>query len=137
MMTAKEYLRQYKEAAHRADILREEYKAELLQIDAIRSPMDTDGSPRGGGVGKVVEVKAIRLAEKALEYKRAEVEALEVKQEVFDLVKEIPGEYGRVLYHRYILLEPWHVVADAVGYSERQVHNLHRAALAMVAEKIA
>ena len=131
-MTAKEYLKQYKEECLRVRRYQEEYDAELLLIDTVRSTSDNDGMPHGSGISKPTEQKAIRLAAKARELKDATLEAVRIRQEVFDLIKWIPGEKGDVLYERYINLKSWSEVAAAVGYSERHVYNIHREALAEV-----
>ena len=83
-MTAKEYLKQYEYAQKKADRYREEYEAELLKVDAVRSLSDNDGMPHGSGISKPTEDKAIRLADKALRWKQAELDAIEIRQEVFD-----------------------------------------------------
>ena len=59
-MTAKEYLRQYEYAVKRIQRLEEEYAAERLLIDAVRSVSDNDGMPHGSGISKPTEDKAIR-----------------------------------------------------------------------------
>lgn len=142
-MTAKEYLQQYGEAVRIAERLKTEYDQELLKIDAIRSPLGGDGTPHGSGISKATENKAIRLADKALELKDAELEAIRIRQEVFDLIRKVPGEKGDVLYERYInlvedketgrlRLKTWDEVAEAVKYSKRHARNLHDEALEVV-----
>ena len=131
-MTAKEYLQQYGEAVRIAERLKSEYDQELLKIDAVRSPLGGDGTPHSKGISRATEDKAIRLADKALELKDAELEAIQIRQDVFNLIRKIPGEKGDVLYERYINLKSWSEVAAAVGYSERHVYNLHREGLADV-----
>ena len=61
-MTAKEYLKQYEYATKRAEKFHEEYKREMLLVDAIRSTTDNDGMPHGSGISKPTEEKALRLA---------------------------------------------------------------------------
>lgn len=128
-MTAQEYLRQYGEAQRLVRLLKFEYQKELDLIDAVQSPLGGDGTPHGSGVSKTVENKAIRLADKALELKTAELEAIRIRQKVFDVIRHVPGEKGDVLYERYINLKSWGEVADAVGYSKRHVRNIHAEAL--------
>ena len=60
-MTAKEYLKQYEYAHKKAERFREEYEAEMLKVDAVRSLSDNDGMPHGSGISKPTEDKAIRL----------------------------------------------------------------------------
>lgn len=131
-MTAKEYLRQYEYAAKRIKRLEEEYEAERLQIDAVRSVSDNDGMPHGNGISKPTEEKAIRLADKLQELADARLEAVEIRREVFNFVDGIGGEEGEVLYYRYIKLLLWREVADEMGYTERAVFSIHARALAIV-----
>ena len=132
VMTAKEYLQQYADAARVVRRLRIEYEEELDLIDNIHSPLSGDGTPRTGAISKSVENKAIRLADKALALKDAELEAIRIRQEVFDVINKIPGEAGEVLYLRYVQLKTWGEISDAVGYSKRHIGRLHAEGLAQV-----
>ena len=131
-MTAKEYLLQYKRAVREAQRLRDEYEKELYLIDNIRISLGGDGMPRSGEISKKVERQAIKLGEKADALKEAEADAIETRNEVFRTVMKVPDEKGSVLYERYILLKSWEDVADAVGYTVRHVHNLHKDGLEYV-----
>lgn len=131
-MTAKEYLLQYKRAVREAQRLRDEYEKELYLIDNIRSSLGGDGMPRSGEISKKVERQAIKLGEKADALKEAEADAIGIRNEVFRTVMRVPDEKGSVLYERYILLKSWEDVADAVGYTVRHVHNLHKDGLEYV-----
>ena len=143
VMTAKEYLQQYGDAVRIAERLKKEYDQELLKIDAVRSTLGGDGTPHGTGISRATEDKAIRLADKALELKDAELEAIQIRQEVFDLISTVPGEKGDVLYERYINYirdnetgrlrqKTWREVAAAVGYSKSRAHDLHNEALDLI-----
>lgn len=131
-MTAKEYLQQYGEAVRIAERLKSEYLREMELIDTVSSTLGGDGTPHGGGVSRATEDKAIRLADKALEWKDAELEAIRIRQEVFDVIRRVPGEKGDVLFERYINLKSWDEVAKAVVCSKRKAHYLHREGLAAV-----
>lgn len=131
-MTAKEYLRQYAYAQRRADIFREEYEAETLKVDAIRSLSDNDGMPHGTNISKPTEDKAIRLADKALKWREAELEALEVRQMVFETIIIVPDIEGKVLYERYIQLRKWEEICVRLNYSWKGIHLIHRRALNIV-----
>lgn len=128
-MTAREYLEQYKEAELKVEQLRIEYRKQLEKADTIRSPLDSDGSQHSGSVSNTTAERAVRLADKAMELKEAEADALEIRQEIYNTVRQVQGEKGAILYERYINLKKWEDVADAVGYSERHVYNLHDEAL--------
>lgn len=134
-MTAKEYLRQYEKAEHRARRYREEYENESLLIDAIRSLSNNDGMPHGSGISRPTEEKALRLVDKRLRLIDAEVEALRIKQELFDFIDSIDGDEGEVLFRRYISLEFWKDIASKMKYSERAIYKIHQRALRIVDEK--
>lgn len=131
-MTAKEYLRQYEKAEHRARRYREEYENESLLIDAIRSLSNNDGMPHGSGISKPTEEKALRLADKRLRLIDAEVEAMKIRQELFDFIDRIDGVEGDVLFERYINLRKWEEVCVVMNYSWNGIHKVHRRALAIV-----
>ncbi len=131
-MTAKEYLRQYEKAAHKARRYREEYENESLLIDAIRSLSNNDGMPHGSGVSRPTEDKALRLVDKRLRLIDAEVEAVKIRQELFDFIDRIDGVEGDVLFERYINLRKWEEVCVVMNYSWNGIHKVHRRALAIV-----
>ena len=134
-MTAKEYLKQYEKAEHRARRYREEYENESLLIDAIRSLSNNDGMPHGSNISKPTEEKALRMVDKRLRLIDAETEALRVKQELFDFIDSIDGDEGEVLFRRYISLEFWKDIASEMRYSERAIYKIHQRALRIVDEK--
>lgn len=131
-MTAKEYLRQYEKAEHRARRYREEYENESLLIDAIRSLSNNDGMPHGSNISKPTEEKALRLVDKRLRLIDAEVEAIRIRQELFDFIDGIDGVEGDVLFERYINLRKWEEICVVMSYSWNGIHKVHRRALAIV-----
>ena len=135
-MTAKEYLRQYEYAVDRVRRYEEEYQNELTLIDAIRSASDNDGMPHGSGIGKPTEDKAIRLADRALRLTEARLEAIQIRQEVFDLIDSIDGIEGDVLYQRYINLHKWEEICVMLHYSWQGIHLVHRRALVIVESRL-
>lgn len=136
-MRAKEYLKQYEEATRRANRYKTEYEREAELVDSIRSTLGGDGQPHGTGVNKTVEDKAIRLSDKFLKWKSAELDAIEKRQEVFELICDIEGNEGEVLYQRYVMLHKWEEVCVEVHLSWRQTHRVHRKALEIVEQKMA
>lgn len=135
-MRAKEYLRQYEYANRKAERLKAEYEAELELVDSVRSTLGGDGMPHGSGVSKSVEGRAIRLADKAMCWKVAQLDALEKRQEVFELIHGIEGIEGDVLYEKYIKLRTWEDIADTLHYSVRGVQYAHGRALLIVTAKL-
>lgn len=131
-MTAKAFLEQYREADRKAKRLKAEYDKERMLIDALRSSSDLDGMPHGSSIRRNVEDKAVRLADKALEWKEAELEAIRIRQAVFETVRNVPGIEGDVLYERYVNLRPWKEISCMLHYSEMGVYHIHKRALDMV-----
>lgn len=135
-MTVKEYLRQYEYAVDRVRRYEEEYQNELTLIDAIRSASDNDGMSHGSGISKPTEDKAIRLSEKSRRLIDARLRAIEIRQEIFDLIDSIDGIEGDVLYQRYIKLHKWEEVCVLLHYSWQGIHLVHRRALAIVENRL-
>ncbi len=135
MIQAKLYLKQYEEAEQIVRRLKTEYEVETDKIDTIRSSIG-DGTPHGGATAKTVEIRALKLAEKALEWKQAELDALQIRQEIVGAINKVPGAWGQVLYERYINFKTWDDVADAVGYSKRQAQRIHGEALRLLEDVI-
>lgn len=136
-MNAKEYLRQYEELNKRALRLKQEYEVEREKIDAIGSTLAGDGLPHGSGISRKTEDKAIRLADKALKWKTAELDAIEKRQEVFEMIHDISGAEGEILFERYLNGRRWEDICVIVHLSWRQTHRLHAKALRLVEQKMA
>ena len=120
-MTAREYLEQYEEANRITLRCKTEYEKELELIDTVRSTLGGDGMPHGSGVSKHVEDQAIRLADKALKWKEAELNAIRIRSEVFETVLSIGGLESEVLIEKYIYLKTWEKVCESVHYSWESV----------------
>lgn len=135
-MTAKEFLRQYEYAAKRVERLEVELEEERVLIDAVRSVSDNDGMPHGNGISKPTEDKAIRLADKMQRLADARLDAIRIRQEVFDVIESVGGDEAEVLYQRYILLKQWSAVCESVYWSWFKVNGLHRSALEKVEQMI-
>lgn len=128
-MRVKDYLRQYELATRRIKRLEARYR-ELNDIaGCIKSPMDTDGQPRGTISGKPTEEKAVKMADVLLDLEKAKNEALDIQFEVFSVIYQVPDAPGDVLAERYINLKTWEEVARSVGYSVRWTHELHHRGL--------
>lgn len=128
-MRVKDYLRQYEIATKRIKRLEERYRELNLIAGCVKSPMDTDGQPRGTISGKPTEEKAVKMADVLLEIEKAKREALYVQFEVFSVIYQVPDAPGDVLAERYINLKTWEEVARSVGYSVRWTHELHHRGL--------
>lgn len=131
-MTAKEFLKQYEYADNRAKRYRALYEEQQEKIDAIGSTLAGDGLPHGSGISRKTEDKAIKLADAALAWKEAELDALMIRGEVFAMIEDVPGVEGEILYQRYIKLKPWEEICVAIHYTWSSTHRAHRRALAIV-----
>ena len=131
-MTAKEYLKQYERAVKKVKIYEDEYEQESILIDAVRSLSDNDGLPHGSGISKPTEEKAIRLADYRMRLIDAKLEAIEIRQKLFDFINSIEGVEGDVLRERYIYLRTWEEICVEINYSWRQTHRYHQHALSIV-----
>lgn len=135
-MTAKQFLKQYEDANRRALRYKTEYEAEQELIDNVRSTLGGDGMPHGSGVSRKVEDQAIRLNEKLLKWKCAELDAIRVRQEVFEVIRDISGVEGDLLFEKYINLHRWEDICVLLNYSWNGIHKAHRRALRIVAERL-
>ena len=108
------------------------YMTEQERIDAIGSTLGSDGLPRGSGISRKTEDKAIKLAERAEAWREAEKKALDARALVFNVIAEIDGTEGEVLYERYINLLAWDKIADKLNYSLRGILYAHGRALQIV-----
>lgn len=135
-MTAIEFLEQYEEAIRVVKRCEREYKDETAMIDAVRSLSDNDGMPHGSGISKPTETKAIRLADKRLRLIQAKLDAIEVRQNVYDVVGRVGGVSGEVLFQRYILLKKWDAIYKAINYSETSAWRFYRTGLERVEKLI-
>ena len=116
-MTAERFLRQYEWALNTIRKLERELEEERLEIDAIRSPSDNDGMPHGNGIGNPTADKATALIDSANRLMDARLEAIRIRQKVFDTIMQVDGLEADVLIERYLYLKTWDAVCDAVHYS--------------------
>ena len=133
-MTAKEFLKRYEYADLRAKRYEDEYKLEHELIGSIS--INYDGMPHGNGISRKTENDALKLAEKAERCVTARLDAIRVRQEVFDLISDIDGVEGEILYQRYIKLLKWEAVCIVVHLSWYAVHDHHKKALSIVQNRL-
>lgn len=122
------FLQRYENADRKAKSLALEYKKESDLIDAVRSTADIDGLPKGNGIKKETEEKAIRLADKAAELKIAELDAIHERQEVAEIIFQVKNSDQReVLFQRYLEYhQKWEEICVKLHMSWGTVHNKHR-----------
>lgn len=116
-MTAEKYLRQYEWAVNTIRRCEREYEEERLMIDSVRSPSDNDGMPHGSGISKPVEQRVERMNAKLDRLATARLEAVRIRQEIFDTIMCIGGLEADVLIERYVYLRKWEDVCLAVNYT--------------------
>ena len=116
-MTAEKYLRQYEWAVNTIRRCEREYEEERLMIDSVRSPSDNDGMPHGSGISKPVEQRVERMNAKLDRLATARLEAVRIRQEIFDTIMCIGGLETDVLIERYVYLRKWEDVCLAVNYT--------------------
>ena len=133
-MTAKEFLKRYEYADLRARRYEEEYRLEHELIGSIS--INYDGMPHGSGISRKTENDALRLTEKAEKWIGARLDAIGIRQEVFDLICDIDDVEGEILYQRYIKLLKWEAVCIVVHLSWYAVHDHHKKALAIVQKRL-
>lgn len=133
-MTAKDYLKRYEYANLKAMRYEEEYKLEHELIGSIS--INYDGMPHGNSISRKTENDALKLAEKAERCVGARLDAIRVRQEVFDMISDIDGVEGEILYQRYIKLLKWEAVCIVVHLSWYAVHDHHKKALAIVQKRL-
>lgn len=133
-MTAKQFLKQYEEANNKALQHKREYEKQMALIGSISVKMD--GMPHGSGISRPTENDALELADKALAWKEAELDAIRIRQTVYELIADIPGVEGQVLYERYINLHKWEEICILLNYSWQGIHLVHRRALDIVENRL-
>ena len=133
-MTAKEFLKRYEYADLRARRFEDEYRHEHELIGSIS--INYDGMPHGNNISRKTENDALRLAEKAEKYIQAKLDAIRIRQEVFDLISDIDDVEGEILYSRYVKLLKWELVCLDVNLSWYAVHDHHKKALAIVQKRL-
>lgn len=133
-MNAKQFLKQYEEANNKAVQRRREYEKQHELIGSLSVKMD--GMPRGSGISNPTERDALRLVDRHLSLIQAEQDAINLRQEVYEVVDKIPGIEGRVLYERYIELHKWEEICILLHYSWQGIHKVHKRALALVESRL-
>lgn len=135
-MKAKEFLKQYKEAMDLVVKYENEYNEAVENIDAIGSTLSGDGQPHGTGISRKTENKAIDLVTAKEKWAQAKLDAFRIRQEVVNLIIDIPSIEGKVLYERYINLLTWEQIAEKLFYSYTGIFYAHNRALDIVDKRL-
>ena len=126
-MTIEERLRDLRGTEERIGRIRLRIRA--LEDEVTRVTVRLDAVPGGGGqsdriAGAVAQI--VDLQEKLLR-RIGRLEA--ARQELEDLIDELPPQQRDVLYARYVEGKGWNRVARELHYDARYVFKIHRAAL--------
>ena len=136
-MRAKEFLRQYEHAMDYVARCENEYNEAVENIDAIGSTLAGEpGMPHGTGISRKTENKAIDLVEAREKWAKAKAEAFQIRQEVVDMIIDIPDIEGKVLYERYINLLTWEQISEKLFYSSSGIFYAHQRALDIVERRL-
>lgn len=123
----KEYLRSYRRAVRREkDILEE---IQRLRLDKMFPSVVNDGMPHGSSQTDLSDYIAI-LDEQIELLKEERLEKARCYKRIEDRIRMMSGEDEQtVLRLRYIQGRKWEDVAAEMGYSWKQIHRIHSAAL--------
>lgn len=123
----KDYLKSYKSAVIAAKVIQEEI--DELRLDKMCPSVISDGMPHASTCSDLSSyaVKLIELEEKliAARYKR-----INLYTDILDRIEDMKNETEKnILRLKYLRCKTWDKVAVEMGYSWKQIHRLHGAAL--------
>ena len=130
-MTARDYLESYREYFLIEQEKLRAYKAAEEKLYNISSSLGNIGTTKSNSLNSR-EDALINYQSKREAWAAAALNAIEVRQQVFDTIMKLSGLEQDVLYERYIELNTWADVSDHIGVCHTQTHRLHRKALAAV-----
>ena len=133
-MTAREYLEQYREAQARADRLREKYDS-LVEAYGDVGGMDYT-SERRAGISKPTERKVERAVSALEKWRRAQIHALEIRQNTYALLEALPCHEADIMVRRYVWLHTWEQIEQETDYTHSAVFRIHKQALPLVQDLI-
>lgn len=124
----KEYLNRYRQAVRKYNSLQEQEKQLRSQMDGPKAIEYTDmpkAHKQTDLSDYIVRLERIltRIANEKNEMQKIQ---LEIEEKIIDVMD---GEQSRILYLRYIQFMKWEDICVEMGYSWRQVHNIHSKAL--------
>lgn len=127
----KERLQQYRILT----LERKQLAEELAELEAaMTSPRigASDGTPRGTAGGNPLENMVLRHMELQEQYHAKLAEADAAIAEIERAIQSLPPRERKLMRHRYIEALEWEAVCARMSYSWRQVHRIHRRALAQI-----
>lgn len=128
MVTAKEYLRQYKLMTAR--IRNREHDLAELREEREAISINLDGMPHGTSLSDKTARLAAQLADAEEEIIELRSEAWSIRMEIVRTLNRIQTpEYNTLLYLRYIEGKTWEQIAVEMHYTFRHTTRLHGDAL--------
>lgn len=128
MVTAKEYLRQYKLMTAR--IRNREHDLAELREERESISINLDGMPHGTSLSDKTARLAAQLADAEEEIIELRSEAWSIRMEIVRTLNRIQTpEYNTLLYLRYIEGKTWEQIAVEMHYTFRHTTRLHGDAL--------
>lgn len=123
----KEYLSGYKYAKRREKRILEQIQK--LRLDVMFPCLQGDGMPRGSSQSDLSDYME-KYEEVMEELKRERLTALEEMQEIRHQIGKLKDEDEKeVLERRYILMESWDTISEAIGISRITAIRIHGRAL--------
>jgi hypothetical protein len=133
-MTAKDYLERYRQAQDKADRLKAKYTELVDAYGDISGPTYTECRP--AGISKPTERKVERAQAVLEKWRRAQLDALEIRQTIYWLLEALPTNESEIMTRRYAWLQIWEQIEQETGYTHSNVFRIHRRALPLVQDLI-
>lgn len=124
----KEYLNRYRQAVRKYNSLQEQEKQLRSQMDGPKT-IEYSDMPKAHKQTDLSDymVRLERILDRiANEKNEMQKIQLEIEEKIIDVMD---GEQSRILYLRYIQFMKWEDICVEMGYSWRQIHNIHSKAL--------
>ena len=124
----KEYLNRYRQAVRKYNSLQEQEKQLRSQMDGPKA-IEYSDMPKAYKQTDLSDymVRLERILDRiANEKNEMQKIQLEIEEKIIDVMD---GEQSRILYLRYIQFMNWEDICVEMGYSWRQIHNIHSKAL--------
>lgn len=126
-MLAEDFLRQYEKSKIKIKNIEREIEDMISDSVPIKSTTDYDGMPHGNNIGDPTSAIAIAISDK-LKQRRYELacqrlEAVQIREKVFNAVMMLDGTEQESLYAKYVLLLPEAEICDYIGYERTMMYE--------------
>ena len=127
-MSIKDELKQYRFKVLQVDRTLEEYQMFKTRAEKMTSII-SEVSAHTNKVSNKVGDNAVIMADLEVKYKTAWQEAELERLALTDKIKNVDEPYRTILFMRYVQGKTFENIADAIGYSYKQILRLHGQAL--------